>query len=154
MTLPRAILATLAALALPAAASADTAPVLKAGRWETTMTFEGNSGMKPPVQKICRTKDVVFDKQSISKMTSNNQIPCSDYTIGSSGGVTTFSTTCQMGDMTMHSSGTVTMDGPDSYTTKVQTHVDGAKMAMPDQRITIVSRFLGPCQPGDIQSPF
>jgi hypothetical protein len=57
----------------------------------------------------------------------------------------------------MTSSGTITVTGPDAFTSKVHSHggaikmPDGKTLPMQDMDITTISRRLGPCKPGDRQ---
>jgi hypothetical protein len=74
------------------------------------------------------------------------------------GNVTAYSLQCTIGGSQMTSSGTMTVLGPDSYSSKVHSHGGAIKMpngqvvAMPDTDMTVASRRIGPCKPGDRQA--
>lgn len=147
-------LAVLTLLVSASAVRADPGPTFRSGQWESTMTDDDRPDEKPTVNLVCRKADMTLDSQTISNMMAGTKAKCSDITLTTEGTVTSYSVSCQMADMTMHSKGTMTVTGPDAYTSKGQSRVEGGKVNIPEHRVTVVSRRLGLCQPGDMQSQF
>jgi hypothetical protein len=142
------------ALCAASATAAWAEPLVRhAGEWESTIG-NGQSHV------ICFPTDVTFDQntvlQQLSKLPGAN---CTFTTWSTAGNVTTYAMQCMIGGSPMTSSGTVTVTGPDAYTST--THSHGGKMPMPNGQVTAVpdmdmattSRRLGPCKPGDRQAP-
>jgi hypothetical protein len=73
------------------------------------------------------------------------------------GDVTSISMECNIGGSTMTSSATITVTGPDAFTSRVQSKGGAIKMPngqtvpIPDSETVTVARRLGPCKPGDRQ---
>jgi hypothetical protein len=146
----------LAAIAIALCAASGTVasaePMVRhAGEWESTI----NNG-KPNV--FCVPNDETFDQNYVTKTMS--KLPGASCTMSNwsaAGGVITYSLQCTVGGSTMTSSGTTTVTGPDAYTTKSHSHggaikmPDGKTVEMQDMDMTVVSRRLGPCKPGDRQ---
>lgn len=92
--------------------------------------------------------------QSMAKLPGAN---CTISDFETSGAVTSYSTQCTIGGSQMTSSGTITVTGPDAFSTKAHSHggvikmPNGKEAAMPDIDMVTVSRRLGPCKPGDRQ---
>ena len=129
-----------------AAAHADPASVLRAGEWET----RNDNG---PVNHICHLEDHAFDRATLDWMMGAERAKCAPADVGMSGPVTTYATTCEVagGRMTVH--GTITAQGPDAFTTHIQSHFEGGTIKMPDMDMSQVARRTGPCRPGDRQGP-
>jgi hypothetical protein len=136
---------------LGGAAAASAAPVRHAGEWETSI-----DGGKPLV--ACATHDTVFDKNSVpSAMAKVPNAKCTTTNFSKIGPLTTFSIQCEVYGAHMVSSGSMTQTGPDTFTVKSHTHVDGGALKipngqsipMPDQDMTMVSHRTGACKPGD-----
>jgi hypothetical protein len=107
----RAALIVMLYVASATAASAE-ALVRHAGEWETTI----DNG-QPRI--VCFPTDVTMDQSSI--MQSMAKLPGANCTISdfkTSGAVTNYSTQCTIGGSQMTSSGTITVTGPDAFSTK------------------------------------
>ena len=142
----------LAATAVPA--HADPGPVFHAGQWETIVTNPAAPDQKPIQRLVCHKADATLDSKAISAMMAGAKSHCSEVSVTTSGAVTTYSLVCQVGEMKIVSSGTMTEIGPDSFTGTSSAHAEGGKMSIPDMKMSTVARRLGPCQPGDAPSPY
>ena len=148
-----AVLCAVAASAAGLRASVAEPMVRHAGQWETTI---GNG--KPIV--LCYPTDQTFDQDTILKQMA--RIPganCTMSNMTTTGSVTSYSLQCTIGGSQMTSSGTITVTGPDTYTSKAHSHggriptPNGQTADMPDMDMVTVSHRTGPCQPGDRQAP-
>jgi hypothetical protein len=142
------------ALCAASATAAWAEPLVRhAGEWESTIG-NGQSHV------VCFPTDVTYDQntilQQMSKLPGAN---CTFTTWSTTGNVTTYAMQCTVGGSPMTSSGTVTVTGPDAYTSTSHSHggkipmPNGQVMTMPDMDMTTTSRRLGPCKPGDRQVP-
>ena len=138
---------------LPVIAAGAEPLVRHAGEWETTI---GNG--KPIV--VCFPTDQTFDQDTVLKQMA--RIPganCTMSNLTTTGNVTSYSLQCTIGGSQMTSTGTVTVTGPDAYTSKAHSHggriamPNGQTMDMPDTDMVSVSHRTGPCKPGDRQAP-
>jgi hypothetical protein len=144
---------TLAAILCAASLSAASAePMVRhAGEWETTM----NNG-KPIV--LCFPTDQTFDQntilQQMAKIPGSN---CTMSNLSTAGNVTSYALQCTVGGRQMTSTGTITVTGPDAYSSKSHSHggripmPNGQVTDMPDMDMVSVSHRIGPCKPGDRQ---
>lgn len=148
MLKPTAFVAAVFAVSMTAVSAA---PVRHAGEWETTID-------KGQPRIACFPVDETFDENLLTR--SLSKIPgtsCKVDSLKTSGDVTSYSMQCNINGSTMTSSGTITVTGPDAFTSKV--HTKGGIMKMPsgqttpipDSDLVTVSRRLGPCKPGDRQ---
>jgi len=73
------------------------------------------------------------------------------------GNTTDYAMECTIGGSKMVSTGTITMNDADSFTTKSHSRggavpaANGQTTTMPDMDITVTMRRTGPCKPGDQQ---
>jgi hypothetical protein len=127
------------------------APVRHAGEWQTVL-----DGGEPRV--ACFPADETLDENYL--MRSLSKIPgasCKVDSIKTVGDVTSYSLECNIGGSAMTSSGTITVTGPDAFTSKGHSHggaipmPNGKTVALPDSDTVSVSRRLGPCKPGERQ---
>jgi hypothetical protein len=148
-----AVLCAAAASAAGLRASVAEPMVRHAGQWETTI---GNG--KPIV--LCYPTDQTFDQNTVLKQMA--RIPganCTMSNMTTTGNVTSYALQCTIGGSQMTSSGTITVTGPDAYTSKAHSHggriptPNGQTADMPDMDMVTVSHRTGPCQPGDRQAP-
>jgi hypothetical protein len=87
-------------------------------------------------------------------MTDRVGAKCTIGDVKEDGAVITYVTTCDIAGGLMVLHGTITVDGTDSYTSRSKSHFEGSQIKLPDMDLTVTSHRVGPCQPGDIQSPF
>jgi hypothetical protein len=141
------IAASIAFFASLTLAYADPVQVMHAGEWESRV------GDGQP-RLICMKTDRPFDQETLSKMTQKAGAACTLSDVKEAGAVITYLTSCNLagGKMILH--GTITVNAPDTYVSRTQSHFEGGPVKLPDMDLTVASRRLGPCQPGDIQSPF
>lgn len=132
-------------------ASASAAPVRHAGEWETVID-------KGQPLIACFPQDETLDENTMMRPLA--KIPgasCKLKSIKTVGDVTSISMECNIGGSTMTSSATITVTGPDAFTSKVQSKGGAIKMPngqtvpIPDSETVTVARRLGPCKPGDRQ---
>jgi hypothetical protein len=143
-----AVLIVILCTALATAARAE--PMVRhAGEWETTV---GNG--KPSV--LCFPTDKTFDEKSVlAQMSKLPGANCTMASMNTVANVTSYTMQCTIGGSQMTSSGTITVTGPDAYTSKSHSHggkiqmPNGQVMDMPDMDTTTVSHRTGPCKPGD-----
>jgi len=148
MLKPAAFVAALSAVSITAASAA---PVRHAGEWETII----DKG-KPLI--ACFPVDETFDENTMTRPLL--KIPgasCKMDSLKTVGDVTSFSMQCNISGSMMTSSGTITVTGPDSFTSNVQTKggimkmPNGQTIPIPDSDTVTVARRLGPCKPGERQ---
>jgi hypothetical protein len=144
-------IATFFAASIVAAAAA---PVRHAGEWQTII----DNG-HPMIS--CFQHDVTMDQDNIMRTTA--RIPgasCKIANFGVMGNVISYSMQCVINGSDMTSSGSVTQTGPDAFTSKVHSHggvikiPNGKPIVIPDTDMSIASRRLGACKPGDRVNPY
>lgn len=144
-------IAVVAALFALSTAAVWAAPVRHAGEWETTID-------KGQPMVACFPEDETLDESLLTK--SMSKLPgatCKVDSLKTVGDVTSYAMHCDFGTSTMNSSGTITVTGPDAFTTKVQTKggvikmPSGQAVPIPDNESVTVARRLGPCKPGERQ---
>jgi len=137
-------MAFLASLTL---AYAEPVQVMHAGEWESRI---GNG--QPRL--ICLKTDRPFDLETLTKMTEKAGARCILSDVKEADSVISYITSCDIagGKMILH--GTITVNAPDTYVSRSQSHYEGGPIKMPDMDLTVASHRVGPCQPGDSQSPF
>ncbi len=147
------VLCTMSVSAAGLHASVAEPLVRHAGEWETTI----DNG-KPLV--LCYPADRTFDQNTVLQQMA--KIPGASCIIGNMNtvdNVTSYSLQCRIGGSQMTSSGTITLTGPDSFTSKAHSHggripmPNGQLTDMPDTDTVSVSHRTGPCKPGDRQAP-
>jgi Protein of unknown function (DUF3617) len=140
-----------ALFALSASSAVQAAPVRHSGEWETTID-KGQSLV------ACFPVDETLDENTLMRPLA--KIPganCKVDGVKTVGEVTSISMQCVIGGSTMTSNATITVTGPDAFTSRVQTHGGAIKMPngqttpIPDGDTVTVSRRLGPCKPGERQ---
>jgi hypothetical protein len=140
-----------ALFAVSASAVVRAAPVRHAGEWETTID-------KGQPLVACFPADETLDENTLMRPLA--KIPgasCKMNGIKTVGEVTSISLECVIGGSTMTSNATITVTGPDAFTSRVQSKggaikmPNGQTMPIPDSDTVTVSRRLGPCKPGDRQ---
>jgi hypothetical protein len=131
--------------------TASAAPVRHAGEWEITV------GDRPP-QIVCFPVDETFDENLLTRsMSKGPGASCKVDGIKTVGDVSSYSMECNIDGSTLTSNGTITLTGPDAFTSKVQTKggviqiPNGKTVPIPDSDIVTVSRRLGACKPGERQ---
>jgi hypothetical protein len=148
MLKPTAFIAVLFAVSIT---SASAVPVRHAGEWETIID-------KGPPRVACFPTDETFDENLLTR--SMSKIPganCKVDAIKTVGDVSSYSMQCDINSSTMTSSGTITVTGPDVFTSDVHTKggimkmPNGQTISIPDSEMVTVSRRLGACKPGDRQ---
>ncbi len=139
------ILLTGALLCISTVADADPVMLRKAGEWEVTMSNPMGQGA-PRTMKICFGAD-----KPVTDMTTNQMKDCEKKDISASGTTTTVDARCSLpSNMKVSVHGTITMTGPDAYSSESKMHLDGGPAGMPtDVTITAHATRLGPCQPGE-----
>ncbi len=148
MPIPSTFITALAAFIVSQTlAYAEPAQVMHAGEWESRI------GDGQP-RLICLKTDRPFDPETLMKMTEKVGAKCTLSDVKQAGSVITYVTSCNImgGKMTSH--GTITVNAPDAYVSRSQSHFEGGPVKMPDMDLTVASHRIGPCQPGDTQSPF
>jgi hypothetical protein len=129
------------------------APVRHAGEWETTID-------KGQPLIACFPVDETLDENTMMRPLA--KIPCASCKMNSIktvGDVTSISMQCVIGGSTMTTNATITVTGPDAFTSRVQSMggaikmPNGQTMPIPDSDTVTVARRLGPCKPGDKQVP-
>ena len=148
MLKPTAFAAALFAVSMT---SASAAPVRHPGEWETVID-------KGQPLIACFPQDETLDENTMMRPLA--KIPgasCKLNNIKTVGDVTSISMECNIGGSTMTSSATITVTGPDAFTSRVQSKGGAIKMPngqtvpIPDSETVTVARRLGPCKPGDRQ---
>jgi hypothetical protein len=144
---PIFIAASMAFIASLTLAYADAVQVMHAGEWESRIG-EGQPRL------ICLKSDRPFDRETLTKMTEKAGASCTLGDVKEAGSVITYVTSCDLagGKMILH--GTITVNAPDTYVSRTQSHFEGGPVKVPDMDLTVSSHRIGSCQPGDIQSPF
>ncbi len=141
------IAASMAFIASLTLAYADPAQVMHAGEWESRV------GDGPP-RLICLKTDRPFDQETLAKMTQKAGATCTLGDVKEAGPVITYLTSCNIAGAKMILHGTITVNAPDTYVSRTQSHFEGGPVKLPDMDLTVASHRVGSCQPGDIQSPF
>ena len=121
---------------------AVAAPVVRSGEWETSI--DGG-----PKHLVCEKSDHTFDQASLAKAMALSGAKCAPGDYHDTGTVVTYKTVCEIGGGKMTSGSIITATGPDSYTTRSTSHMDGGQYKIPDMDMTQTARRLGPCKPGD-----
>ena len=134
-------------IAASSASVADAQMVMHAGEWQTR-NDNGRTNL------VCEHTDHTFDRATFTRMMSASGAVCTVGDVHTTGMATTVSASCQVAGGHMTTTDTITWRGPDSYTSHVRSHFEGGKIAIPDMDITQVAQRLGPCKPGDRQSPY
>jgi len=129
------------------AAQAKPTHVMRAGEWESRV---GGA----PKRLICLKADRPFDPVTLTKMSDRVSAKCHIGDVNETGAAITYVTMCDIagGHMVVH--GTITVDSDDSYISRSKSHFEGGQVRLPDMDLTVTSHRVGPCQPGDTQSPF
>jgi hypothetical protein len=139
------VVLTLLLMTVAGVANADSPIVIKAGRWEASF---GDPNAKP--MYTCRKADAVLDEKSVTSAMGPMAADCSKMDFNRTSDGMTYSLVCKVQEMTITSSGTTTFLGADSFTTVSHTHVEGGKIQVPDQNMSMHFRRLGSeCQPSD-----
>jgi hypothetical protein len=129
------------------------APVRHAGEWETIID-------KGQPLVACFSVDETLDENTMMRPLA--KIPGASCKIDSAktvGDVTSISLQCVIGGSTMSTNATITVTGPDAFTSRVQSKGGAIKMPngqtipIPDSDTVTVAHRLGPCKPGDRQVP-
>jgi hypothetical protein len=127
------------------AVQAYAAPTTRNGEWETS-----NDG--GPKHLVCEKTDHTFDAATLDKAMHMAGAKCAPGIFHDGGTVVTFKVICEIGGGKLTSNSVITATGPDSYTTRLTSHMEGGPMKMPDMDMTQTARRLGPCKPGDTPS--
>jgi hypothetical protein len=145
---PAAFAAALFAVSITAVSAA---PVRHAGEWETIID-------KGQPLIACFPIDETFDENTMMRpLLKLPGASCKMDSFKAVGDVTSFSMQCNINGSMMISSGTITVTGPDAFTTNVQTKggiikmPNGQTVPIPDSDTVTVARRLGPCKPGERQ---
>jgi len=139
------VLPPLLAVAI-AATGANANPIRHAGEWQTVV--DGG----PPVT-ACVREDQALDEAALAKvMARRPSTECRTTRFDLAGDTVTYALECTYRGSLMTSTGTLTVTGPDSFTSVGHSHggaipIPGGKaLAMPDADTVMVSRRVGPCR--------
>lgn len=142
--------AVLSMLFTATAMAAQAAPVRRAGEWQTSI--DGNPG-----RVVCIAHDATFDSTTLAKeMAKVPGAKCAAANFSVMGPIIKATLACDINGMHMVTDSVITATGPDAYTTRTHSHTtgamklaDGRSMSFPDQDMTLVSKRLGACKPGE-----
>ena len=150
-----ASLALAAAVLVPAAASAQSAPTRKAGLWELSMTMSAPMTMHQTMQMCTdattEAKGLAFN----NNMNAPSGVTCTSGPVTPAPGGWRYSNTCSMKGMTMATEGTATGDFGSGYRMESTTTMTPAPIPqMAQSHMVIDAKWLGPCPadlaPGDM----
>jgi hypothetical protein len=148
-------LATAASALAARGTCAAPAMTMRAGEWETVVSVPsplaaGMSTIGRP-QLICRRLDRDIDMTVLVAQALGMRGDCSPSDIRADQSGARLSMICPVGSMTMRVQGSVTMDGPDAYTTRARARISGGNggFTPPDMDVVSVSHRLGPCRRDD-----
>lgn len=123
-------------LAHPAAAAEDW-PVLSQGRWRFDRTIEGTG---PAPQKISRTECIDPTANFRRQQEQLAKAGCTFTPLTRRGNEYRYTATCRMAGTSTTSESVLTVDGPDAYTLRVSSQVDGKAT-----REVLVAKRVGDC---------
>lgn len=130
-------LVALVALAASPSAVADDWPVLRQGRWQFDRTIEG---MGPAPQKVQRTECVDPTDRFRRQQQQLAKAGCTFSPIVRRGDEYRYGARCRMAGTTTTSESVLTVTGPDGYTLRVASVVDGQAT-----KEVLVAKRVGDC---------
>ena len=129
--------AAVVALAASPSATADDWPVLRQGRWQFDRTIEG---MGPAPQKVQRTECVDPTDRFRRQQQQLAKAGCTFSPIVRRGDEYRYGALCRMAGTTTTSESVLTVTGPDGYTLRVASVVDGQAT-----KEVLVAKRIGDC---------
>jgi hypothetical protein len=129
-------------IAIPGLACAQSLPRQRAGEWETQI----NGGM---TRRACLHADLVMDQATVLRRKAMmHGAQCTMTGMHTAGPATSYDIACVInGKNHMTSHEVMTALAPDAYETRSHVHMDMGQIH--DMDVVSVSRWLGPCKPGD-----
>ncbi len=125
------------ALAPSSATAADDWPVLRQGLWRFDRTIEG---MGPAPRKVSRTECIDPTANFRRQQEQLGRAGCTFTPLTRRGDEYRYGTTCRMAGTSTTSESVLTVEGPEAYTLRVSSQVDG----QPTKEV-LVARRVGDC---------
>lgn len=127
--------------------AADPIPVRKAGLWESTMTGVGLGAAEAAAagpMKQC--VDAATDRLAMTGALSAKD--CQSTPIVKTAAGYEFEMTCRIAGMTTSSKSVITGDFNSKVSVSVASTMSGGGSLGQESKMTVVSRYVGPCEPG------